>query len=132
MALEITVRYADEIDLEGSPEALRELAKLVRSAVAVTIDLAPVSGRRDPYEGYLRKVIIQPDELKVRVRRNDDRLIISGTASARDIFADNLLYAAETHQMGEHGHVDYYPDHYYLAEGSEPLVISQTLASSHR
>lgn len=49
-------------------------------------------------------------------------LVISGDDDARAVLAANLRgMAAE--QDGGHLHIDYHPGHFYLAEGSVPLVV---------
>jgi hypothetical protein len=49
-------------------------------------------------------------------------LVISGDAGARAILAANLTGTAQL-EDGGHLHVDYFPDHPYLAAGSVPLVV---------
>lgn len=50
-------------------------------------------------------------------------LVISGDFVGRSVLADNLRDMASA-EDGGHLHVDYFPGHYYLAEGSLPLVVN--------
>ena len=50
-------------------------------------------------------------------------LVISGDCAGRAALADNLLGMASA-EDGGHLHVDYFPGHFYLAEGSLSLVVS--------
>ncbi|GAB2725934.1 Imm32 family immunity protein [Kitasatospora kifunensis] len=50
-------------------------------------------------------------------------LVISGDADARAVLADNL-HAMATAEDGGHLHIDYFPEHPYLVEGSLPLVVN--------
>jgi hypothetical protein len=50
-------------------------------------------------------------------------LVISGDPAARALLADNLRGMAEM-EDGGHLHVDYFPNHPFLAEGSVPLVVN--------
>ena len=61
----------------------------------------------------------------VLVRLDSERqiLVISGDSAGRAVLADNLLSMASA-EDGGHLHVDYFPEHFYLAEGSLPLVVS--------
>ncbi|MFH8259307.1 Imm32 family immunity protein [Streptomyces roseolus] len=50
-------------------------------------------------------------------------LVISGDSASRAVLADNL-YGMASAEEGGHLHVDYFPGHFYLAEGSLPLVVN--------
>jgi hypothetical protein len=61
----------------------------------------------------------------VRIELDTQRqtLTISGDAAARAVLAENLHDVA-TAQDGGHLHIDYFPEHPYLVEGSVPLVVN--------
>ncbi|MFJ9756480.1 hypothetical protein [Streptomyces sp. NPDC101149] len=50
-------------------------------------------------------------------------LVITGDPAARAVLADNLQ-AMATAEDGGHLHIDYFPEHPYLAEGSVPIVVN--------
>lgn len=60
----------------------------------------------------------------VLIRRDAERqiLVISGDSAGRAVLAENLR-ALATDEDGGHLHIDYFPGHFYLAEGSLPLVV---------
>ncbi|WP_425424625.1 Imm32 family immunity protein [Streptomyces phaeochromogenes] len=49
--------------------------------------------------------------------------MISGDSDNRGVLAENLRDLA-TAEDGGHLHIDYFPGHFYLAEGSLPLVVN--------
>ena len=61
----------------------------------------------------------------VLIRLDPERqiLAISGDSAGRAALAGNLLGVASA-EDGGHLHVDYFPGHFYLAEGSLSLVVS--------
>ncbi|WP_327427097.1 Imm32 family immunity protein [Streptomyces sp. NBC_01236] len=61
----------------------------------------------------------------VLIRRDAERqiLVISGDSASRAVLAENLRDMA-TAEDGGHLHIDYFPGHFYLAEGSLPLVVN--------
>ena len=61
----------------------------------------------------------------VLIRLDPERqiLAISGDSAGRAALAGNLLSMASA-ENGGHLHVDYFPGHFYLAEGSLSLVVS--------
>jgi hypothetical protein len=50
-------------------------------------------------------------------------LLITGDPDPRAILAHNIRGMAEMDDGG-HLHLEYFPDHFYLAAGSRPLVIN--------
>ncbi|MER5862399.1 hypothetical protein [Kitasatospora sp. NPDC002040] len=112
-------RACTEILISGSAAELTLLAEAVAAGegflAAVT---EPGSGtptgigaERAPGPGVL-----------VRIDTERRLLLISGDDDARAVLAANLRGIA-TADEGGHLHIDYYPDHYYLVEGSVPLVV---------
>jgi hypothetical protein len=114
-----------EVELTGSATELARLAGAVAegegfisSASATALDsetLAGVEVREAPGPG----VLIHLDSQR-RI------LVISGDPVAMALFADNL--DAMTTVMaavdgGGHRHIDHFPGHPYLVEGSMPLVV---------
>jgi len=49
-------------------------------------------------------------------------LVISGDYAGRAVLADNVR-AMACAEDGGHLHIEYFPGHFYLAEGSVPLVV---------
>ncbi len=109
-----------EVDLMASAEELSRLAGAVADGEGMlsstaspgSNDLAGVEVRKTSGPGVL--IHLDPE---------GEILVISGDAAGRALLADNLLGMASA-EGGGHLHVDYFPGHFYLAEGSLPLVVS--------
>jgi len=116
------------IDLEGSAMSLLEFAGRVeglrgRETFGLRMPSAPAS----PYTGYLRSLEIKVGEGNVHILRDDDRVHIAGSVEKMGILAKNIasLASQESNHSSEHSHIEYYPGHFYLAEESEPLVLTR-------
>ncbi|MCO5974365.1 Imm32 family immunity protein [Actinoallomurus soli] len=100
--------------------------ELLRLAELVVTGEGSLSWESEPAEpGSLTAVeVAQETGPGVRIHVDTARrvLVISGNADARGILADNLSDMAQM-EDGGHLHVDYFPDHPYLAAGSVPLVV---------
>ena len=111
---------SSEVDLQASAEELSRLAVAVadgegvlRSAVSPgSNDLAGVEVKKTSGPGVL-----------IRLDPERQILVISGDSAGRAVLADNLLSMASA-EGGGHLHVDYFPGHFYLAEGSLSLIIN--------
>ncbi|MFE3902820.1 hypothetical protein ACFXPY_21525 [Streptomyces sp. NPDC059153] len=109
-----------EVDLTASAEELADLAYAVAegdgfigSASSLDGDtLVGIEARKASGAG----VRIELDALR-------QVLVISGDPGARAILADNLK-AMATAEDGGHLHIDYFPEHPYLVEGSVPIVVN--------
>ncbi|WP_233571193.1 hypothetical protein [Nocardiopsis sp. Huas11] len=109
----------DEVDLKASALELRRLADAVAKGEGLLGARAPTAGalagvevERTPGPG----VLIHLDSAR-RI------LVISGDAAGRAVLADMIRDMASA-EDGGHLHIDYYPGHFYLAEGSVPLVVN--------
>ncbi|WP_328557679.1 MULTISPECIES: Imm32 family immunity protein [unclassified Streptomyces] len=118
MRLESDARYS-EVILSASAEELTSLADAVARGEGLLDSLSSPDGHT--LAGIEVKETSGPGVL---IRRDAERqiLVISGDSADRAQLAANLrdMAAAED---GGHLHIDYYPDHFYLAEGSLPLVV---------
>ncbi|MFF2073248.1 hypothetical protein ACFVXG_00655 [Kitasatospora sp. NPDC058162] len=114
-----------EVEVSGSAEELSRLA----SAVAKGEGL--LGSTSSPGSNVLAGVELAGVEVRdasgpgVLIHLDSERqvLVISGDSAGRAVLADNLQGMAEA-EDGGHLHVDYFPGHFYLAEGSVPLVVS--------
>ncbi|MFD9512981.1 Imm32 family immunity protein [Streptomyces mirabilis] len=109
-----------EVDLSASAEELSWLA----SAVARGEGL--LSSTSSPGSDALAGVeVLKSSGPGVLIRRDAERqiLVISGDSAGRAVLAENLR-ALATDEDGGHLHIDYFPGHFYLAEGSLPLVVN--------
>ncbi|CAM5244420.1 Imm32 family immunity protein [Streptomyces aurantiogriseus] len=109
-----------EVDLSASAEELTELANAVAQGEGLLgSTLSPGS---DTLTGVEVRGTSGPGVL---IRRDAERqiLVISGDAAGRAVLAENLRDMA-TADDGGHLHIDYFPGHCYLTEGSLPLVVN--------
>lgn len=113
-----------EVDLTASEEELAELAdavaegdRFIGSTSSEGTDLlAGIEARKTSSTGVL-----------IELDASRQVLVIGGSPGARAILAANLR-AMATAEDGGHLHVDYFPEHPYLLEGSVPIVVN----SPHR
>lgn len=109
-----------EVDLMASAEELSRLAGAVADGEGLfsstaspgSNDLAGVEVKKAPGPGVL--IHLDPER---RI------LVISGDSAGRAVLAGNLLSIASA-EDGGHLHIDYFPGHFYLAEGSLSLVVN--------
>lgn len=111
-----------EVELTASAEALAGLASAVAKGDGFIAATLPLDG--DALAGIDIRNAPGPG---VRLELADRRrvLVISGDPAARAILADNLQAMAAAD--GGHLHIDHYPDHPYLREGSVSLVVNSPL-----
>ncbi|MEU8763562.1 hypothetical protein [Streptomyces sp. NPDC048659] len=114
----------DEADLAASADELHRLADAVEAGegrLGCTTSpgsefapntLAEIEVRTSPGPGVL-----------IRLGPGRRTLVVSGDAAGREALADNLRAMASADDGG-HLHLDYFPGHFYLADGSIPLVVN--------
>lgn len=109
-------------DVSGSAEDLNLLARVVAEGEGV-IDLpsSAATGRHDLTGVDVRDTPGPGVLLHLDASRRV--LVISGDGPARTVLADNLREMAELDDGG-HLHIEYFPDHFFLAEGSLALVVN--------
>ncbi|MFI0451749.1 hypothetical protein [Actinomadura sp. 6N118] len=109
-----------EVDLSASAEELTRLA----SAVAQGEGL--LRSTSSPGSNTLAGVEVKKTSGPgVLIHRDPEQqiLVISGDSASRAVLAENLQAMAAA-EGGGHLHIDYFPGHFYLAEGSLPLVVN--------
>ena len=109
-----------EVDLSASAEELNRLTSAVGAGEAL------LSSTSAPGSDNLAGVEVRKGSGPgVRIHLNALRhvLVISGDRAARAALADNLRAMAAAGDSG-HLHIDYFPDHPYLVEGSLSLVVN--------
>ncbi|MFJ1969402.1 hypothetical protein ACIO93_12110 [Streptomyces sp. NPDC087903] len=109
-----------EVDVTASAEELSRLAGAVAAGEGWIRSTAPADG------GTLAAIEVRTapgSGVRTEVDASRHVLVISGGSGARAVLADNLRAMAETSEGG-HLHIDHFPDHPYLVEGSVPLVVN--------
>ncbi|HEX8598466.1 MAG TPA: hypothetical protein VF952_08120 [Chloroflexia bacterium] len=117
--------------LQGSATALRELgAILVANEDTTLVHLyVPQAKAAEPYDGFLSVLQVVESEGFVEVRQTGSTLAITGSKENLAILSESILFLANQPEqvsgIPNHLHIEYLPDHYYLASSSLPLVISK-------
>jgi hypothetical protein len=114
-----------EMELRGSGPEFKEFAAGLRSGREVSVYLDEVPDP-SPYDRSLSLVLIRSGSGKVEVTLMDDgqSLLICGGGEFMAVLAADFDGFAEDGVRGEHAHIEYFPDHYYLAEDADPLVLA--------
>jgi hypothetical protein len=112
--------HFSEVDLVASAEELSRLAGAVADGGGLLSSTA--SPGRNVLAGVEVKQTSGPGVL-IHLDPERQILVISGDSAGRAVLADNLLSLASA-EDGGHLHVDYFPGHFYLAEGSLSLVVN--------
>ena len=109
-----------EVVLTASAEELSRLAGAVADGEGLLSSTASPGGN-----GLAGVEVKKTSGPGVLIRLDPERqiLAISGDCAGRAVLAGNLLGLASA-EDGGHLHVDYFPGHFYLAEGSLSLVVS--------
>ncbi|WP_306370985.1 hypothetical protein [Nocardiopsis sp. CC223A] len=108
--------------MSGTREGLLALARVLRGGGEGA--LAPVADPA-PYDRAPARVDVRHRASgKVRVSVDGGTLVIEGAPESLAVLAENVeVFADEAHPR-HHLHVDHFPGHYYLAEGSAPVVVA--------
>ncbi|WP_329362329.1 Imm32 family immunity protein [Streptomyces sp. NBC_01483] len=109
-----------EVDLSASAEELTGLASAVAQGEGLFSSIFSPDG--NTLAGVEVRGSSGPGVL---IHRDAERqiLVISGDSAGRTVLAENLRDMA-TAEDGGHLHIDHFPGHRYLAEGSLPLVVN--------
>ncbi|MGW2291475.1 Imm32 family immunity protein [Streptomyces phaeochromogenes] len=110
----------DEVVLSASADELTSLASAVARGEGLLGSTSAPGG--NALTGVEIKDASGPGVL---IHRDVARqiLVISGDSANRAVLAENLRALADA-EDGGHLHIDYFPGHFYLAEGSLPLVVN--------
>lgn len=110
---------AEDLNVEGDSESLRLLADSLASAEVVTVRFENSKGR----------ILIMRDDGNVKIEfEPPNGLVLRGSQRALSFLADALRFTANGPQqpstIAYHSHIDFFPDHMWLAEESAPLTVS--------
>jgi hypothetical protein len=113
-----------EMELSGTPHELLELARELRlTRAASRLD---AGGDPSPYDRALSSIYSARTMGKVVIRLSpgSDTLEIEGGSEELELLASNIEDFANEGDRSIHLHIEYFPEHDYLSERSEPLVIA--------
>ncbi len=113
-----------ELELSGTRSELLALGRELRNGHG-DLSLGEVSGP-SPCSRSLSRMSVRRTSGKIMISSSGDSgsLDVQGGEEALALLADNIEGFASEADGDDHLHVDYYPDHDYLAEGSGSLVVA--------
>jgi len=136
--LKVVGRYevSGGVELEGTLDEVSRLAVAIRGDRHGNYTLEHAAVSAAPYDGLLRELVVEPADGQIMVTRIGDSLRIEGSREKLHVLAENVEALVnscrgdaetETSASSRHMHFEYYPDHVYLRQGSQPLVVSVKL-----
>ena len=113
---------ADEVDLSGSPSALRQLARSIGELKTGQEYRCSADAAADPepYERCLTGLRVAATDGPVRVSVDGALLVVEGDKSNLDRFTSFLAIEGP----GTHSHYEYHEGNLYIAQDSQSLVVS--------
>ncbi|MEV0907296.1 Imm32 family immunity protein [Streptomyces hokutonensis] len=113
-----------ELELSGTRSELLALGRKLRSGEGETL-LAKVPDPF-PYSRSLLRIEVHQASGKIRISSSGDSesLNVEGRLESLSLLAENIEGFALEADQGDHLHVDYFPEHEYLVEGSGSLVVA--------
>jgi hypothetical protein len=124
-------RYTDdEIELVGDTQSLQWLVTQLVSKGEVHYEFSrPVDSSAAPYDNFLAALQVSVTDDPVLIILRGSTLEISGGFNGLASVAQNIeFFVNQVRELGAqfappHIHIEYFPDHPYLASLSIPLVI---------
>ncbi|MFC5185043.1 hypothetical protein ACFPM5_26990 [Actinomadura harenae] len=112
-----------EMELSGTRSELLALAREFRRGRG-EVRIPKVSDPA-PYGRSLSRIDFRQASGKVGISSSGDGEVmeVQGGLDSLALLADNIEGFALEADQGDHLHVDHFPEHDYLAEGSDPLVV---------
>jgi hypothetical protein len=117
-----------EVSIEGASEELLAIKARILSLADVgagTIEVSGDFGNPSPYELSLERLVISsgsgPIQVSVGTKKRD--LNIIANPECMRVLA-SFFNVPEGAQSGWHTHLEFYPENQWIAEDSEPTIIS--------
>jgi len=118
-------RTANELELALSAETAHLLGSALRQPSA---DLATlVEGPPAPYAVWLPRILVRQHEsgrVTLSIDEAKSALVLEGERQYLDILAENIEgFIDDGPNPGDHLHIEYYDDHFYLAPSQISLTV---------
>ncbi len=120
-------RYSEKsgISIEGTLLAFKEFVEAFSKAEGLYNFQVP-KGSATPYARFLDQILLENGEGKLKICIKENRVICSGEKRYLDILVDNFLsLTQQNHSKGLHFHIEYHPDHFFLDEKAEPILLER-------
>jgi len=113
-----------EVDLALDREAAARLVDRLRAGRG----RLPLEAGRDPapYRTFLQGISVAATpgrRVTLRLDDAEETLAITGDPEYLKVLAENIAELAAPGDRATHLHVDYFPDHFYLEQGSAPTTV---------
>jgi len=121
-------KYSDNtgLSIEASTDEFIFLAKnIVENSAFISCELDEIDPF--PYQKLLSRIMIkiEPGKLANLQVIENMNLLISGSKENLIQLASEIDTFAKNKQLGNHLHIEYYDEHFYLASDAVPLVIER-------
>lgn len=114
------------IEIKGIPDSIRELAHCIASG-NIEINLSLLKNPQlAPYDAFISAIHVKSRKGNIIINRTGSVLNIQGSRGKLLLLSDNLKWLANqvhTTGNGDHLHIEYHPEHFYLDSASEPLIV---------
>ncbi|MEU2448766.1 hypothetical protein ABZ605_01690 [Streptomyces sp. NPDC012765] len=117
---------SDEVDVSGDATELAGLALVLltgQGASRTTTSTSTEAGFGGTALASIEVVGTDGPGVRIAVDPARGALVIEGDRAGLAALADDLRGVAEMDDGG-HRHIEYYPDHHYLAADSQPIVVN--------
>ncbi|MDX3667605.1 Imm32 family immunity protein [Streptomyces europaeiscabiei] len=115
-----------EVEVSGSVNSLGEWANAL-TRDDVEISTSP-GDDPSPYPRCLTGIRVRstaPGLVKMSVDVDRQALTFTGSGESMKVLAENILGLCREGVPGDHLHIEYFPDHFYLAESRISLVVER-------
>jgi hypothetical protein len=99
---------------------------MLRRGESAVVTVPVPATKPDPYQGWLESIAVRVEiEPQMIIARSGCQLVFRGGQKSLAVLADNVeTLAQDLADSDRHTHIEYFPGHYYLREGSIPLVVA--------
>ncbi|MBW4647499.1 MAG: hypothetical protein KME06_02185 [Kastovskya adunca ATA6-11-RM4] len=126
------IRYSDsvrEIEIAANEEELLDLSKkLTENDVEINAKALGEDLNAAPYCRFLSgiQVSISSGQLVEFQVTQDGRVLLRGDRQKLSILSNVVLSFAKDWGTGEHMHIEYHPEHFYLSPNSVSVILVHT------
>lgn len=126
------IRYSDsarELEIAANKEELLDLSKkLTENDVEINAEASGKNLSAAPYSRFLSgiQVSISSGQLVEFQVTQHGKVLLRGDRQKLSILSNVVLSFAEDWTTGEHMHIEYYPEHFYLSPNSVSTILVHT------
>jgi hypothetical protein len=108
----------------GTGEQIRAVGETLMTAEDLVVELS-TAGVESPHGSAVARLRVASDANPgMVISRHGDEVTVLGERASRLTLAENLIHFGEDPiALGGHLHIEHFPGHFYLRDGSVPLVV---------